>query len=150
MISKWLVSEYDESVIPISETNVSQKPLRGELNHRSYCQRYKKLVTRHNFCPDCLIFSEMSDGSVSRSESVSRAFADTKYTITPKNTNASHLCLPISTEEFINSSRGNELFPPRGDIKLRKNQMKLRKNEVKLRKSFPTSPRKMKNSHGVV
>ena len=49
---------------PKSEANVSQKHLDGELDHLSYCQRYKKNSTRHNFCPNNLTFSVMSDGSI--------------------------------------------------------------------------------------
>ena len=124
--------------------------LSGELNHLSYCQRYKKLVTRHNFCPNNLTLQICLTSTHPTLTVHSRAPSNTRGTSTPKNTSASHLCLPTSTEEFINSSRGNELSPPRGDIKLRKNQTKLRKNEVKLRKSFPISPWKMKNPHGVV
>ena len=54
---------------PKSEANVSQKHLDGELDHLSYCQRYKKTATRHNFCPNNLTFSVMFDSSITCSSS---------------------------------------------------------------------------------
>ncbi len=54
---------------PKSEANVSQKHLNGELDHLSYCQRYKKTVTRHNLCPNNLTFSVMFDGFITCSGS---------------------------------------------------------------------------------
>ena len=45
------------------------------------------------------------------------------------------ISLLVSPEEIGNLHGGNEISPPRGEIKLRKNGMKLRKNEMKVRKN---------------
>ena len=42
-----------------------------------------------------------------------------------------------STEEFGNIYGANENSPPRGGIKLRKNEIKLRKKQIKVPKNFP-------------
>ena len=63
-----MLSDYDRNMAnlipPKSETNVSTKHLNGELDLLSYCQRYKKTVTRHNFCPNNLTFSVTFDSSI--------------------------------------------------------------------------------------
>ena len=46
----------------------------------------------------------------------------------------------ISTEEFPNSSRGNEVSSRNRQIKVRKNEMKVRKKEIKVRKNFLIPP----------
>ena len=54
----------------------------------------------------------------------------------------------ISPEVFPNNSRENENSPPRGRIKLRKNEMKLRKNEMKVPKNFSFPHWIIQNPHG--
>ncbi len=63
-----MLSDYDRNIAnlipPKSEADVSQKHLNGELDLLSYCQRYKKTVTRHNLCPNNLTFSVTFDISI--------------------------------------------------------------------------------------
>ncbi|CQB87875.1 Uncharacterised protein [Chlamydia trachomatis] len=54
----------------------------------------------------------------------------------------------ISTEDFPNSSRGNEVSSRNRQIKVRKNEMKLRKKDFEVPKNLSTPRWKMKSLYG--
>ena len=143
-----MLSDYDRNIAnlipPKSEADVSQKHLNGELDLLSYCQRYKKSVTRHNFCPNNLTFSETFDSFITCSGSAFGVGVLQRVLILLLEAhfiaNPTSPLISVSPEEIGNLHGANENSPRSAEIKLRKNEMKLRKNEMKVPMNFSFPP----------